>query len=127
MTEMEVRKLFSKNLKRIRDKQDISQLALANLTGLTHTFINDIENCKKWISPDTIARLCGALKANPFEFFLPDKDLEESDNRVLSTYVDDLSSIIIKSVNDFKARYLNDDPDKDSSSDNDKDDDNGEK
>ncbi len=107
MIEMEVRELFSKNLKRIRSKQGISQLNLANMTNLTHTFINDIENCKKWISPDTLARFCNALNVEPFQFFLSDKDLDENDKKAFFAYMDDLSSIINKSVNDFKTQYLN--------------------
>lgn len=104
---MDIRKLFSKNLKRIRSKQEITQLVLAKKTGLTHTFINEIENCKKWISPDTIACLCNALNVEPFQFFLSDNNVEENDKKALSAYVDDLSSTIIKSVNEFKNQYLN--------------------
>ena len=108
MTETDIRRLFSKNLKRIRTKKGLSQLSLANETGLTHTFINDIENCKKWISPDTIAKFCDALEVEPFQFLLSDERLDENDNMLLSTYVDDLSDIISRSVADFKNRYLND-------------------
>lgn len=106
MTDANVRDLFSKNLRRIRTTQGISQLSLANMTGLTYTFINDIENCKKWISPDTIARFCNALNVEAFQFFLSDNDLEGIDKKAIATYMDDLSSIIINSVNEFKNQYL---------------------
>jgi transcriptional regulator with XRE-family HTH domain len=106
MTDMEIRDLFSRNLRRIRTKQGISQLNLSTMTDLTHTFINDIENCKKWISPDTIARFCNALKVEPFQFFLSDNDLQDNDKKAFSTYVDDLSLIILNSVNEFKSQYL---------------------
>jgi transcriptional regulator with XRE-family HTH domain len=114
MTEMKIRELFSKNLKRIRSNQRISQLVLADMTELTHTFINDIENCKKWISPDSIAKLCNALNVEPFQFFLSNDDFDENNKKVFSTCVDDLSSLIMNSVNDFKTEYgLNDKPDDD--------------
>jgi transcriptional regulator with XRE-family HTH domain len=100
---MKIRKLFSKNLRWIRLKQGISQLVLANMAELTHTFINDIENCKKWISPDTIAKLCNALKVEPYQFFLSDKDFDKPDKKVFSAYVDDLSLMLMKSIYEFKA------------------------
>jgi transcriptional regulator with XRE-family HTH domain len=107
MTDAKIRYLFSRNLRRIRTKQNISQLELADETGLTHTFINDIENCKKWISPDTIARLCNILHVEPFQFFLSERSLENHDKEAFFTYVDDLSVTIVDSVSDFKESYLN--------------------
>jgi transcriptional regulator with XRE-family HTH domain len=106
MTDAIIRNLFSKNLKRIRTSQGISQLSLANMTGLTLAFINDIENGKKWISPNTIARFCKALKMEAFHFFLSDEELEGLDKTALSTYMNDLSSIVESSVSEFKNEYL---------------------
>jgi transcriptional regulator with XRE-family HTH domain len=105
MTDKEIRELFSRNLKRIRGTQGISQLNLANMAELTHTFINDIENCKKWISPETFSQLCNALKVEPFQFFLSEMDIGDIDKKVFSAYVDEFSLFINKSVSDFKAEY----------------------
>ncbi|MDR2900911.1 MAG: helix-turn-helix domain-containing protein [Treponema sp.] len=105
MTDKEIRELFSKNLKRIREIQGISQLNLANMAGLTHTFINDIENCKKWISPETFSLLCNALRVEPFHFFLSEKNLSDSDKQAVFAYFDEFSSFLDKSVNDFKTEY----------------------
>jgi transcriptional regulator with XRE-family HTH domain len=105
MTDREIRELFSKNLKRIRGSQGISQFHLANMVGLTHTFINDIENCKKWVSPETFSLLCNALKVEPLHFFLSEENLTDTEKRTFSAYVNEFSSYIYRSVNDFKVEY----------------------
>jgi transcriptional regulator with XRE-family HTH domain len=38
---------------------------LAAEADLTHNFINDIENGKKWVSAETIGKLAIALKVEP--------------------------------------------------------------
>lgn len=56
MTEMEVRKILAQNLKKLRKQFGLSQQKLANELQMAMTFINDIENCKKWVSPETLAK-----------------------------------------------------------------------
>jgi transcriptional regulator with XRE-family HTH domain len=104
----EIRMLLSKNLKRLRARQNLSQLALAVETDLTHNFINDIENGKKWVSPDTIAKLAVALKAEPHQFFLPEPRMKEQDAGALTEYLDDFTDSLQKMVGEIKVRYLQD-------------------
>jgi transcriptional regulator with XRE-family HTH domain len=113
MTEKDIRKLFSLNLRRLRTRGDLSQLTLAGKANLTHNFINDIENGKKWISPKTMAKLTTALGIAPHELFLPDSKLNQEDSERLSNYIDDLSDSLIKSVADLKTKYLPPDMHKD--------------
>lgn len=65
--------LFGNNLRLLRHKKNLSQLALSEKTEKSHTFINNIENGKKWISAETLSILCIALNASPYEFFLTDE------------------------------------------------------
>lgn len=53
---MEVRKILAQNLKVLRKQFGLSQQKLANELQMAMTFINDIENCKKWVSPETLAK-----------------------------------------------------------------------
>ncbi|MCL2067610.1 MAG: helix-turn-helix domain-containing protein [Treponema sp.] len=96
-----VRRLISNNVKRLRAAQNISQLSLAISTGLTHNFINDIENCKKWISSKTLAKLSTALDAEPHQLFLPD-DLH---NNEIMVYVKDFNDSFQKAVKDITEKY----------------------
>jgi len=95
-------KLISSNVKRFRTLQNMSQLNLASNTGLTHNFINDIENCKKGVSAKTLAKLSMALNAEPYQFFLP----PEMNNNVVMSYVKDFNDSLQKVVSELTQQYL---------------------
>jgi len=106
---IQIRSLFSRNLKRLRALADFSQIDLALEADLSHNFINDIESGKKWISPETLGKLSTALKAEPHDFFLPDSKGNEQTAEMLSLYIDDIEKTHIKMVADFRKRYLSED------------------
>jgi len=106
MKGINIRSLFSKNLKRLRGIANMSQLNLAIDAGLTHNFINDIENGKKWVSAETIAKLAIALKAEPYQFFISESKWNEQGTEIFSLYLDDFSDSVIKMVKEFRGRYL---------------------
>jgi transcriptional regulator with XRE-family HTH domain len=101
--EQYVHKLISSNIKRLRSLQNLSQLSLALNTGLTHNFINDIENCKKGVSARTLAKLSNALGVEPYQFFLPEK---MPDN--VTIYVKDFHDSFQKMVADLTQKYIGD-------------------
>jgi transcriptional regulator with XRE-family HTH domain len=103
---LEIRRLFARNLKRIRELQNISQLQLSVMTGLTHNFINDIENCKKWISPDSLAKFAETLQVQPFQFFLSEFLTAEYEADRLSVYREDLEDTFKKAAADWIETYL---------------------
>jgi transcriptional regulator with XRE-family HTH domain len=109
MDEHYIYQLISSNIKRLRSLQNISQLGLAVSTGLTHNFINDIENCKKGVSAKTLAKLSMALNVEPYQFFLPDSI---SDNNLL-VYVKDINDSFQKMVSDLTDQYLSRNKEKD--------------
>jgi len=104
-----VRNLFAKNLKRFRDLLKISQLDLANASGLAHNFINDIENEKKFVSDETIAKLSKALKVEPYKFFLPHVKLNTEGEDIIVEDFSDAIGIIVKEYCStyFKDNYKN--------------------
>ena len=103
INEKYVRNLISRNLRRLRSLQNISQLSLALNTGLTHNFINDIENCKKGISGNTLAKLANALGVKPHQFFLPDELANDS----MKMYVNDFNDSLQKIIKDLTSQYIN--------------------
>ncbi|MDR3333898.1 MAG: helix-turn-helix domain-containing protein [Treponema sp.] len=103
-----IRILFSKNLKRLRTLHNVSQFTLANEAGLTHNFINDIENCRKWVSPDTIAKLAAVLQVEAYQFFLPDNRADEPTDSFFSVYLDNFSDSLQRMVGELKSHYLQD-------------------
>jgi transcriptional regulator with XRE-family HTH domain len=100
--EKSIFKLISSNLKRLRALKNMSQLNLALSTGLTHNFINDIENCKKGVSAKTLAKFSIALSAEPYQFFLPEKP----PNSEIMIYVKDFNDSLQKVVSDLTQQYL---------------------
>ena len=109
---MDIRRLFSKNLKRLRSAANLSQLTLAAESGLTHNFINDIENGKKWVSAETISKLARALKAEPYQFFLSESWWHESGSEIFALYLSDITNSFNKMVAEYSQRYLGDDQEK---------------
>jgi len=100
--EKQVYHLISGNIKRLRALHDLSQLDLAVSTGLTHNFINDIENCKKGISARSLAKLSNAFNVEPYQLLLPDS-MHNSD---MISYVKDFNDSLQKVVSDLTEQYL---------------------
>ena len=105
INEQYIYKLISNNIKRLRSLQNISQLGLAVNTGLTHNFINDIENCKKGVSVKTLAKLSEAFNVEPYQFFLP----ENMYNNDMMLYVKDFNDSLNKMVAELSQHYLSKD------------------
>ncbi|MDR0321732.1 MAG: helix-turn-helix transcriptional regulator [Treponema sp.] len=95
-------RLISSNIKRLRSVQNISQLELALSAGLTHNFINDIENCKKGVSAQTLAKLSVALSCEPHQFFLP----EGTSNNEVMVYVKDFNDSLQKVLGELTRQYI---------------------
>ena len=106
MKGINIRSLFSRNLKRLRAVANMSQLTLAENAGLTHNFINDIENGKKWVSAETIGKLAFTLKAEPYQFFISESNYNEQGAEMFSVYLDDFTDSIAKIVKEHRYRYL---------------------
>jgi len=102
INEKYILQLISNNIKRFRSMHNMSQLNLALNTGLTHNFINDIENCKKGVSYKTLAKFSVVFNVEPYQFFLPDT----IPNNEIMVYVKDINDSVQKVVNDLTQQYL---------------------
>jgi transcriptional regulator with XRE-family HTH domain len=60
---------LSKNLRRLREKNDLTQAELAQTAGISLIFLQGIETRKKWLSPTTAKALARALKVSETELF----------------------------------------------------------
>jgi transcriptional regulator with XRE-family HTH domain len=100
----EIRELFSKNLKKVRAQRNLSQMALSVRAGLAHNYVNDIENSKKWPSPETIAKLAEALEVEPGDFF-QSNPLKPSETRQILTYLENFKETVSHFVGEIEATY----------------------
>jgi transcriptional regulator with XRE-family HTH domain len=101
----DIRDIFSRNLKLFRSRKNLSQFALSNLAGLAHNFVNDIENKKKWVSPNTIAKLATILDVEPYQLFMTNP-LDGKQTKRIQMYLDELNERFSEAVGEIKTIYL---------------------
>jgi transcriptional regulator with XRE-family HTH domain len=114
--ERECRELLSRNIKRFRERLGFSQLDLSLELGISTAFLSDIETCRKWVSPKTLARIAKALKTEVYELFKPEdgshdatevsQDISAEVIKYLDIVDDTLTKQIIHSVQPALERAI---------------------
>ena len=113
MEEDYIRLIFGLKLKQIRNEHALSLAALAKLTGLSKSYLNEIENGKKYPKPDKIVLLSQKLSVpydqlvslkldkslSPVGDILQSKILKEIPLDLFGVQEADLISIVAKSPN----------------------------
>ena len=105
MEEMEIRQIFADNLKKIRKQRGLSQLKLSNEIQMAFTFINDIENCKKWVSPETLARFSTFFEV-PVSYFFQDNENEINRNITDEVFIKTISEEVTKTIQSGRKRFF---------------------
>jgi transcriptional regulator with XRE-family HTH domain len=62
---MEIRRVFARNLRRLRNERGLSQERLAAVAALDRTYVSALEREMYSVSIDTLARLAAALDVAP--------------------------------------------------------------
>ncbi|MGB6036902.1 MAG: helix-turn-helix domain-containing protein [Cryomorphaceae bacterium] len=88
LTEEQIRMTFGLKLKQTRNNKDLSLFGLAKKTGLSKSYLNEIEKGKKYPKPDKIVAIAQAL----------DTTYEEMVNMKLTGKMAPLSDIILSGV-----------------------------
>ena len=99
MEEQELRGILSNNIKRCRQKNNLSQLALAEKVDISTNFLSDIERCKAWISPNTLVKLASVLNIEPYELFKADALLSNTEKSILQNYADENLNAVLSVMN----------------------------
>ncbi|MDR0495224.1 MAG: helix-turn-helix domain-containing protein [Treponema sp.] len=94
MTEKELHKIFSENVKRFRIDVDWSQVALAKKAGVSINFINDIESGKKWASPTTMLKIANVFNIYVYELLKPAGIFPDNLNSIIKKYTDNMHTAI---------------------------------
>ena len=85
----------------VEKQKKISQIELSEKVDLAFTFISDIENGKKWVSPETIEKLSKVLDVEVYQFFLPEDYVFQEDKSIES-----FANEINESIRKIELRYL---------------------
>jgi transcriptional regulator with XRE-family HTH domain len=104
MEEQELRGILSKNIRRCRIQNGLSQMALANKLEQSANFISDIERCKSWISPSTLVNLASALNVEPYELLKADALLSERETDILKSYADENVKAVLSVLNKLEQK-----------------------
>lgn len=64
-----LRKTFASNLKKVRQRRELSQERLAELTGLHRTYVGSVERGERNVSIDNIERFATALGVEATDLF----------------------------------------------------------
>ena len=101
MTEKDLHKIFSANIKKHRNVLHWSQVQLAKETKVSINFINDLESGKKWASIVTMVKLANALKIEPHELLKPPGLFPDSLGSIIKKYTDDIHAALEEARQDF--------------------------
>ena len=101
--------LFALNLIRLRKDAGLSQKALSEKAGLTHNFVNDLENRKKGASYKTIAKLTEALNTEPVQFFINPKQWNQVEKQNHLIILNRINDNINRIFDDYRKMDLNTD------------------
>ena len=94
MTENDLRKIFSSNIKKYRGNLKWSQVCLAKNTGVSVNFINDIESGKKWASPATMVKLAHSLNIEVYELLKPPDSFPDNFDSIVKRYTENIHAAV---------------------------------
>jgi transcriptional regulator with XRE-family HTH domain len=90
MTERELLKIFSQNIRLYRTRFRWSQAELAEKINISINFLSDMENGKKWASPITMVKFANAFNVKAYELLKPLDLLPEDYSHVVEKFAEDV-------------------------------------
>jgi len=104
MNEVNLRNLFSRNIKKYRQMKGWSQEKLAERMDISTNYLSEIETGKGWVSPFSLVKLANALEIEIFQLFTPHETVPVDTKKKISKYLNDFSTSMRvsfeKSLND---------------------------
>jgi len=100
MTERELLRIFSSNIRLYRTRFRWSQAELAEKINISINFLSDIETGKKWASPITMVKFANVFKVKAYELLKPLDLLPESYSNIVEKFAEDMHTAVdnIRSV-----------------------------
>ena len=106
MTERDLRTLLSKNLKKYRNYRKFTQAEFAEKVEISIPFLSDIENGKKWISPNTLAKIADTLNIEAYELLKPEKILPDNAVNIVERYTNEIFSTFNETLHSLCDDYI---------------------
>ncbi len=100
-----IRTIVAKNIKRYRKMNNLTQEALAEASGVSNTYIANIECGQTWISDKTLEKIAFALHLDAYLFFIPEELESESADikkqQEIISYLQERKSTLTNHIKDF--------------------------
>jgi transcriptional regulator with XRE-family HTH domain len=106
MTEIDLRYILSQNIRNFRGYRNLSQADFAEKVDISIPFLSDIENGKKWISPNTLLKMANALNIQPYELLKPDNIIPDNAINILEKYTADIFQIFKDTLKSTQNKYI---------------------
>jgi transcriptional regulator with XRE-family HTH domain len=100
-----VKEIFSANIRRYRNSYGYSQEKLAEIAGVSTSFVASIETCKKFPSSKNIAKLDDAFGLKPYQLF-QEPEATAQDTSQLGELKEDLKLKVSDQIESYFRRYL---------------------
>ena len=106
MDEKNLQTILGANLKRYRTLRKLTQVKFAKKIDISVPFLSDIENGKKWASPNTLMKMSKVLNIEVYELLKPESMLPDDAGTIIERYTDDINSAIGKTLDKLCTDYL---------------------
>jgi len=104
MTERELLKVLSGNIKLYRGRNKWTQAELAEKINISINFLSDIETGKKWPSPITLVKLADVFTIETYELLKPISVLPDNINIFMEKYTEDIVNAITGVHNTYASK-----------------------
>jgi transcriptional regulator with XRE-family HTH domain len=94
MTERELLKIFSSNIRLYRTRFKWSQAELAEKINISINFLSDIETGKKWASPNTMVKFANVFKVKAYELLKPLNLIPDSYCNIIDKFSEDIHQAV---------------------------------
>jgi len=115
--EQAIKDILKENIKKYRQRRNLSQFALASKINISTNFLADIEAGNTWVSAQTLMKLAKAFDIEPYELLKPEntaispEEQTEIDQtkKMMDSFSKDLAEVlknsVDKSVDHLKKQY----------------------
>jgi len=115
--EQAIKDILKENIKKYRQRRNLSQFALASKINISTNFLADIEAGNTWVSAQTLIKLAKAFDIEPYELLKPENTVISPDEqteidqakKMMDSFSKDLAEVlknsVDKSVDHVKKQY----------------------
>lgn len=99
-----VQELFIKNLRFLRNKNNLTQLAFSERIGISPNYLNAVEKGKNFPSPEVLQKIADELNILPYELFLetPESEEQTSKNQIVEKILRDIELNFTEMIDKYK-------------------------